>query len=98
MARCLRRFGAVPRTLVWDREGALHAGGGRCPGEGVVERLHAALGAHVPTARNDSREGGSQSHTPPTPHRPVGRRKKHRNFRRAGQATHCPVSPAASET
>ncbi len=29
MARCLRFFGAVPKTLVWDREGALHAGGGR---------------------------------------------------------------------
>jgi transposase len=29
MARCLRFFGAVPRTLVWDREGAMHAGGGR---------------------------------------------------------------------
>lgn len=29
MARCLRFFGAVPRTLVWDREGAIHAGGGR---------------------------------------------------------------------
>jgi transposase len=29
MVRCLRFFGAVPRTLVWDREGAMHAGGGR---------------------------------------------------------------------
>jgi transposase len=29
MARCVRFFGAVPRTLVWDREGAMHAGGGR---------------------------------------------------------------------
>ena len=29
MARCLRFFGAVPKTLVWDREGAMHAGGGR---------------------------------------------------------------------
>jgi transposase len=29
MARCARFFGAVPRTLVWDREGAMHAGGGR---------------------------------------------------------------------
>ena len=29
MARCLRCFGAVPRTLVWDREGAMHAGDGR---------------------------------------------------------------------
>jgi transposase len=29
MARCLRCLGAVPRTLVWDREGAMHAGDGR---------------------------------------------------------------------
>ena len=29
MARCVRFFGAVPRTLVWDREGAMHSGGGR---------------------------------------------------------------------
>ena len=29
MARCLRCFGAVPRSLVWDREGAMHAGEGR---------------------------------------------------------------------
>jgi transposase len=29
MGRCLRFFGAVPKTLVWDREGSMHAGGGR---------------------------------------------------------------------
>jgi hypothetical protein len=29
MSRCLRRFGALPERLVWDREGAIHAGGGR---------------------------------------------------------------------
>ncbi len=29
MARCLRSFGGLPDTLVWDREGALHAGEGR---------------------------------------------------------------------
>ncbi len=28
-ARCLRSFGGLPGTLVWDREGALHAGEGR---------------------------------------------------------------------
>ena len=33
MARCLRWIGAVPRTLVWDREGAMHAGGGRASDE-----------------------------------------------------------------
>ena len=29
IARCLWRLGGLPGTLVWDREGALHAGGGR---------------------------------------------------------------------
>jgi transposase len=29
MARCLRSFGGLPETLVTDREGALHAGGGK---------------------------------------------------------------------
>jgi hypothetical protein len=29
IGRCLWRLDGLPRTLVWDREGALHAGGGR---------------------------------------------------------------------
>jgi hypothetical protein len=29
IGRCLWKLGALPETLVWDREGALHAGGGR---------------------------------------------------------------------
>jgi transposase len=29
MNRCLGRLGARPETLVWDREGAIHAGGGQ---------------------------------------------------------------------
>ena len=29
MARCLWAIGALPELLVWDREGCLHAGGGR---------------------------------------------------------------------
>jgi transposase len=29
MSRCLTRLGALPEQLVWDREGAVHAGGGR---------------------------------------------------------------------
>jgi transposase len=28
MSRCLTRLGALPEKLVWDREGAIHAGGG----------------------------------------------------------------------
>jgi hypothetical protein len=31
MNRCLRRLQALPKKLVWDREGAIHAGGGRRP-------------------------------------------------------------------
>jgi transposase len=29
MSRCLERLGALPQKIVWDREGAIHAGGGR---------------------------------------------------------------------
>ncbi len=29
ITQCLWALGGLPRTLVWDREGALHAGGGR---------------------------------------------------------------------
>jgi len=29
MTRCLGRLGALPEKLVWDREGAIHSGGGR---------------------------------------------------------------------
>jgi transposase len=29
MTRCLAALGALPETLVWDREGAIHAGGGQ---------------------------------------------------------------------
>ena len=29
MARCLWSLGGLPELMVWDREGCLHAGGGR---------------------------------------------------------------------
>jgi transposase len=29
LGRCLGRIGSLPQKLVWDREGAIHAGGGR---------------------------------------------------------------------
>lgn len=35
MNRCLGALGGLPETLVWDREGAIHAGGGR-PTEGFA--------------------------------------------------------------
>ena len=42
MARCLVELGALPRKAIWDREGAIHAGGGR-PTEEFV-RLCGQLG------------------------------------------------------
>ena len=35
MSRCLGRLGALPEKLVWDREGAIHRGGGQ-PTEGFA--------------------------------------------------------------
>jgi transposase len=35
MGRCLVRLGALPEKLIWDREGAIHAGAGR-PTEGFA--------------------------------------------------------------
>ena len=40
MRRCLQSFGALPQTVVWDREGAMHAGGGQ-----PTEELAAFCGA-----------------------------------------------------
>jgi transposase len=36
MGRCLWRLGALPEIVVWDREGAIHAGGGRPTDEFVA--------------------------------------------------------------
>jgi hypothetical protein len=33
LGRCLERIGALPEKLVWDREGAIHSGGGRATDE-----------------------------------------------------------------
>lgn len=35
MSRCISQLGTLPETVVWDREGAIHAGGGR-PTEAFV--------------------------------------------------------------
>jgi hypothetical protein len=56
MARCLWSFGALPELMVWNREGCLHAGGGRpteakagfceagdAPAKGGLERLQGYL-------------------------------------------------------
>jgi hypothetical protein len=44
MSRCLERLGALPERLVWDREGAIHAGGGRPTEELVALCGQLALG------------------------------------------------------
>ena len=50
IARCLWRLGGLPKTLVWDREGALHAGGG--PAHRCLRRpLRAPPGRLAPSAR-----------------------------------------------
>jgi len=43
MGRCLWSFGALPQLMVWDREGCLHAGGGR-PTQVYCRLLRAAAG------------------------------------------------------
>ncbi len=43
MARCVWALGALPELMVWDREGCLHAGGGR-PTESYAGVLRAAAG------------------------------------------------------
>lgn len=57
MSHCLTQLGALPETLVWDREGAIHAGGGR-PSEGFAAfcgRL--ALGWRILTPRDPESKG-----------------------------------------
>jgi transposase len=57
VARCLWRLGGLPRTLVWDREGALHAGEGR-PSEAFAAfcgRLR--VGWHLCEARDPQAKG-----------------------------------------
>ena len=44
MARCLAALGALPEKLVWDREGALHAGDGR-PTDAFAPPVPRAQGA-----------------------------------------------------
>jgi transposase len=44
MNRCLARLGALPKKVVWDREGAIHAGGGRPTAEFAAWCGQLALG------------------------------------------------------
>ena len=57
MGRCLWSLGALPQLMVWDREGCLHAGGGR-PTEVYAALLRAAAGRLVLLrARRSAGEG-----------------------------------------
>lgn len=57
MNRCLGQLGALPETLVWDREGAIHAGGGR-PTEGFAAFCgQLAVGWQILEARDPESKG-----------------------------------------
>jgi hypothetical protein len=57
MNRCLEQLGALPETLVWDREGAIHAGGGR-PTEGFAGFCgQLAVGWQILEARDPESKG-----------------------------------------
>ena len=57
ISRCLEKLGALPETLVWDREGALHGGGGR-PSEAFAAYLgQLALGWHILEPRDPESKG-----------------------------------------
>lgn len=57
IGRCLRRLGGLPKTLVWDREGALHAGEGR-PTEGYAAYLgQLGVGWHFCDPRDPEAKG-----------------------------------------
>jgi len=57
MARCLKKLGALPKTLVWDREGSLHAGGGRPSEEFAAFCGSVGVGWHLCEARDPQAKG-----------------------------------------
>ncbi len=57
MSRCLAFLGALPETLVWDREGAIHAGGGRASEEFAAFCGRLALGWRILEARDPESKG-----------------------------------------
>jgi len=57
MSRCIAQLGALPETVVWDREGAIHAGGGR-PTEAFVAFCGALpVDWHILEARDPESKG-----------------------------------------
>ena len=57
MSRCLARLGGLPETLVWDREGAIHAGGGRPTEEFAAFCGQLAVGWRILQARDPESKG-----------------------------------------
>ena len=59
---CLRFLGALPSKLVWDREGALHAGEGQPTGEFAAFCGQLALGWHFCWPRDPQAKGIVERH------------------------------------
>ncbi|MCA1697871.1 MAG: IS21 family transposase [Actinobacteria bacterium] len=57
ISRCLEQLGGLPRKLVWDREGALHAGGGRPTEPFAASCGRLALGWHFLDPRDPEAKG-----------------------------------------
>jgi transposase len=57
MDRCLAQLGGLPETLVWDREGAIHAGGGRPTEEFAAFCGQLAVGWRILEARDPESKG-----------------------------------------
>lgn len=58
MNRCLTRLGALPKKLVWDREGAIHRGGGQ-PSEDFAAYCGALAGGWIILAPGDAQAKGA---------------------------------------
>ncbi|MBK5232937.1 MAG: IS21 family transposase [Thermoleophilia bacterium] len=57
MARCLKKLGALPKTLVWDREGSLHGGEGRPSAEFAAFCGSVGVGWHFCEAADPQAKG-----------------------------------------
>lgn len=57
MARCLSKLGALPKTLVWDREGSLHGGEGTPSSEFAAFCGQAGVGWHFCEAADPQAKG-----------------------------------------
>jgi transposase len=62
ISRCLTFLGALPKTIVWDREGALHAGGGRPTEEFAAFCGSLPVGWHFCEARDPEAKGVIERH------------------------------------